>query len=120
VADDLVDAAAFDPPYRRYPPRELLGLIERSLPASPPPPPVTLHGDARLDVLVVAGGRVQGFGPDARAVAGDPYRDLGTLAVDLAARVSPEALGPFFDAYGARPPDILRVDFHTLVDQLLR
>lgn len=120
VVDDLVDADALDPPYRRYSPRELLGLLERSLPASPPPPPVALHGAARLDALLVAGGRVRGFSADARTVAGDPHRDLATLAVDLAARVSPEALGPFFDAYGARPPDIVRVDFHTLVDQLLR
>jgi aminoglycoside phosphotransferase len=120
VAADVVDPSAFDPPYRRYSPTELLDLVERSCPASPLPAPVALHGDARLDALVVTDGEVRGFGVDTRVVAGDPYRDLATLAVDLAARVSPEALGPFFDAYGARPPDILRVDFHTLVDQLLR
>jgi aminoglycoside phosphotransferase len=120
VAAEVVDPAAFDPPYRRYSPAELLELAERTSPSSTAPPPVTLHGDARLDALVVAGGDIRGFEVGPRVVAGDPYRDLSTLALDLAGLVSPEALGPFFDAYGARPPDIVRVDFHTLVDQLLR
>lgn len=120
VAAGVVDPDRFDPPYRRYGSAQLLSIAERSVPASTPPSPVALHGGARLDALMIDGGEVRGFTADTRAVAGDPYRDLATLAVDLAVLVSPEALGPFLDAYGARPPDIVRIDFHTLVDQLLR
>jgi hypothetical protein len=42
------------------------------------------------------------------------------MALDLIDAVSPEAVGPFLDAYGVSQPDLLRLDWHVLVDQLLR
>ena len=40
------------------------------------------------------------------------------LARSLAHAVSPEALGPFFDAYGVELPDVRRIDFYVLLDEL--
>jgi len=51
---------------------------------------------------------------------GDPYRDLATMAVDLAATMAPEALGPFVHAYGLDHADLVRLDWHVVVDQLVR
>ena len=48
----------------------------------------------------------------------DPYRDLATMTRDLAAALGPEALAPFFDAYGEPAPDVVRLEFHALLDEL--
>jgi aminoglycoside 3'-phosphotransferase-1 len=119
VGAGLVERERFDPPYRRYGPAELLELAERSRPGDEGRT-VVVHGDARLSTLVVEAGRIVGWRPSPRTGLGDPYRDLATLAIDLAAQVGPESLGPFFAAYGIDHPDVRRVDFHVLVDQLLR
>jgi len=119
VGDGRVDPARFDPPYRRYAPEELLALAERLRP-EPAAPPVLVHGDARLATVRVDGSGIRGWDPSPRTGAGDPYRDLATVAVDLAEQVGAESLGPFFAAYGIDHPDVRRVDFHVLVDQLLR
>lgn len=119
VRTGLVERDRFDPPYRRYGPTELLELAERSRPGGEGRT-VVVHGDARLSTLVVEGGRIAGWRPSPRTGLGDPYRDLATLAIDLAAQVGAESLGRFFAAYGIDHPDVRRVDFHVLVDQLLR
>jgi aminoglycoside phosphotransferase len=113
-----VDPARFDPPYRRYGPAQILALAERSVPA-PPAVPVVVHGSARLSALRIEDGGLRWADLDGSGV-GDPYRDLATMAVDLAAAVGPEALAPFLDAYGVDHPDVIRLDWHVLADQLLR
>ena len=107
-----------DPPFRRHPPDELFELVRRSVP-SPPASPVVTHGAARLAAVRIEGGELRWADVGACGV-GDPYRDLATMAIDLTALISPEALGPFLDAYGVDQPDVVRLDWHVLVDQLLR
>ena len=117
----LVDPAQFDPPYRRYSPTALLDLVERGRPADLEADALTIiHGDAGFDRAWLEAGRVTGWTSVGRSGIGDPYRDLATMAVDLAHRVTPEALGPFIDAYGLDHPDVVRLDWHVLLDQLLR
>jgi len=130
VDSGSVDSAAFDAPYRRYSPEQLLDLAERGRPDEPAGADlVAVVGSARLDTVLLDGDRITGWivaqggqegSPEMSPVAGDRYRDLATMAVDLAAQVSPEALGPFLDAYGLDHPDVVRLDWHVLVDQLLR
>ncbi len=55
-----------------------------------------------------------------RGGVGDAYRDLATMATSLVDVVGPEALGPFLDAYGIDHADVLRLDWHVMIDQLLR
>jgi len=121
VAAGLVDQARFDPAYRRYRPATLLDLVERGRPPDPDRAAV-VHGSARLDQLWLVGEAhsVAGWSGLSRAGVGDPYRDLATMAVDLAATVAPEALGPFVDAYGLDHADLVRLDWHVVVDQLVR
>jgi len=121
VAAGSVDRARFDPPYQRYDPAALLDLVERGRPADPAPEDLTvIHGGARLDRVWFDDGQVSGWSSLDDGGVGDPYRDLATMAVDLADRVTPEALGPFMDAYGLDRPDVVRLDWHVLLDQLLR
>jgi aminoglycoside phosphotransferase len=111
----------FDPPYRRYSPADLLDLVVRSRPPDLPAEKLVLvHGDARLATVRLLDGRVTGWTSLDRAGVGDPYRDLATMAADLAGRVGPEALGPFVDAYGLDHADVVRLDWHVMADQLLR
>lgn len=117
----LVGSVQFDPPYRRYSPSALLDLVERGRPADLDAADLTIvHGDAGFDRVWLDAGQVTGWTSVGRSGIGDPYRDLATMAVDLAQRVTPEALGPFIYAYGLDHPDVVRLDWHVLLDQLLR
>ena len=85
-------------------------------------PPTRSSCTARptLDDTVVADGRVVGYtGIHLRRAASDRYLDLAVVARQLANRVSPHALGPFFAAYGLDAPDLHRIDFYLLLDELL-
>lgn len=119
VAAGIVEADAFDSAYRRYGPNELLAFVEQT--ELPPSRRVVIHGDARLDNLALdppGPPRWAGLG---RLGAGDPYRDLATLSLDLVAGgAASEVLGTFFEACGIDQPDVRRLDFHILLDQLLR
>jgi aminoglycoside 3'-phosphotransferase-1 len=122
VAAGLVSTEHLDAAYQRYGPVQLLELARASVPATPGPGPVVLHGDARLDHLeldaTTGAGTWSSLG---RLGVGDPYRDLATLTLDLVAGgAGSEVLGQFFEAYGIERPDVVRLDFHILLDQLLR
>jgi aminoglycoside phosphotransferase len=117
----VVTVEQFDPPYRRYAPAQLLELVIRSRPPELGPEHLVLvQGDARLGTVRFVDGHLTGWAGLDRAGRGDPYRDLATMAIDLAGTVGPEALGPFIDAYGLEHPDVLRLDWHVMADQLLR
>ena len=115
----VVDPARFDEPYRRHRPDDLLAIAHQTRPPDPVEP-VVVHGAARLSSLLLVEGRPAAWLDLDRCGVGDPYRDLATLSIDLAAQVSPEILGPFLDLYGLEWPELVRMDFHVLVDQLLR
>lgn len=121
VERGLVMVEQFDPPYRRYAPAQLLDLVIRSRPPDLTSEHLVLvQGDARLATVRFADGQVTGWTSLDRAGVGDPYRDLATMAADLAGTVGPEALGPFIDAYGLEHADVVRLDWHVMADQLLR
>jgi aminoglycoside phosphotransferase len=119
VATGTADPARFDRAYRRTPPTDLLRIVAESRPADPEVA-VLVHGQARLGSIRVDGGRIVGWSDLGSSGRGDPYRDLATMASSLVADVGPESLGPFLDAYGLDHPDVARLDWHVLVDQLLR
>jgi aminoglycoside phosphotransferase len=119
VASGTVDPDRFDRAYTRSTPADLLRIVADSGPADPVAP-VVVHGEARLDVVRVDAGRIVGGDAVERSGLGDPYRDLATMATSLVDVVGPEALGPFLDAYGIEHADVLRLDWHVMIDQLLR
>ena len=119
VGSGAADPTRFDRAYTRSTPADLLRIVTDSVPADPVAP-VVVHAAARLDVVRVDAGRIVGWDAVERAGLGDPYRDLATMATSLVDVVGPEALGPFLDAYGIDHADVLRLDWHVMVDQLLR
>jgi aminoglycoside phosphotransferase len=119
IEHGAVVAQGLDEAYQRHTPERLFEVASRMRPTPPDPEPTLVHGHADLTALRVLEGELA-WADSARLGAGDPYRDLATFAIDLAGRVSPQALGPFFDAYGADEVDLVRLDFHVLLDQLLR
>jgi aminoglycoside phosphotransferase len=112
----LVDPREFEPIHSRYEPER---LYEHLLTMRPPGPedPVIVHGDPSLDNTILVGGRVSGYVDLGRAGVSDRYLDLAIVARELATRVSPHALGPFFTAYGLDAPDVRKVDFFLLLDE---
>jgi aminoglycoside phosphotransferase len=118
VEHGVVDAASLDEAYRRHTPERLLEVARRTRPLSEPEAHL-VHGRADLTTLRLVDGE-PAWTDSARLGAGDRYRDLATFTIDLVARVSPQALGPFVDAYGVHHVDLVRLDFHVLLDQLLR
>lgn len=95
----------------------LLPLLERRA-ARRPVAPVLTHGAARLDTIWLDRGEPSAVLDVAGLALADPYRDLAVMTRDLAAALGPEALAPFFDAYGEPAPDVIRLEFHALLDEL--
>ena len=116
----LVHPDDLAPAYRRLPPERLLHLLGESLAAvgDDESDVVVVHGDLRLDRILVDGGELSGVVGWHRAGVGDRYADLATVAADVAEHISPQALGPFLAAYGLELPSLAKVDAHALLDQL--
>lgn len=112
----LVDRRQFEPIHARYSPEQLYRHLLAMRPEVPEDP-VVVHGDPTLDNTLIAGGRVAGYVDLGRAGVSDRYLDLAIVARELATRVSPHALGPFFTAYGVAGPDVRKVDFYLLLDE---
>jgi kanamycin kinase/aminoglycoside 3'-phosphotransferase-2 len=121
VATGRVDPTHLDAPFRRYTPERLLELVEASRGSAEADPDdlVVVHGDFCLPNVLLDEGAVSGYLDLGRAGVGDRYLDLADVAGSLARNLSPEALGPFFDAYGLDLPDLLRIDFYVLLGELL-
>jgi aminoglycoside 3'-phosphotransferase-1 len=117
VRRGLVDARAFDPLHAKYRPDE---LYEHALAIRPdgPEDPVVAHGNPTLRNTLVADGRVVAYLGLGHSGVQERYHDLAVMARELAHRVSPHVLGPFFSAYGLDLPDLRKLDFHLLLTEL--
>lgn len=119
-----VDPANLDPSRATIDPARIVEQLESLLPMldrrarTRPVAPALTHGAARLDTIWLDRGEPRGFLDVAGIAVTDPYRDLATMTRDLAAALGPEALAPFFDAYGEPAPDVVRLEFHALLDEL--
>jgi aminoglycoside phosphotransferase len=121
VQRGLVDRRDFEPAYARFTPERLVELLEDARPSGPEDL-VVVHGDPSLANLLLGpseGGElaILGYVDVDRAGVADRYLDLAIIARSLASNLSPEALGPFFHAYGIEAPDLLKVDFYVLLDE---
>ncbi|MFN8038930.1 MAG: phosphotransferase [Acidimicrobiales bacterium] len=120
VGAGLVRTDDLAPAYRRLAPERLLHLVGEALAAvgDDESDVVVVHGDLRLDRILVDGGELSAVVGWHRAGVGDRYADLATVAADIATHISPQALGPFLEAYGLELPSLAKVDAHALLDQL--
>lgn len=123
VERGLVDRADFEPAYARFTPERLLELLVDAQPTAAEDL-VVVHGDPTLSNLLLGPGddgrlAVTGYLDLDRAGVADRYLDLAIAARSLATNLTPEALGPFFHAYGIEAPDLLKVDFYVLLDEFM-
>lgn len=117
VAAGRVDPATFEPIHQGTSAAELLGHVEARRPADPEDLVVT-HGDFCLPNVLVANGQVTGIVDVGLLGVGDRYRDLGIGARSVARNIGAAAVGPFIDAYGIAWPDLARIDFFVMLDEL--
>jgi len=120
VAAGLVDTADLEPAYRGSSPAELLDHLHRSRPDEPPEDLVVAHGDPCLPNLLVdpVSAELVSVVDVGRLGVSDRYRDLGIIARSLVSNVGPEVASRFFDAYGVARPDLLRLEYYVLLDEL--
>jgi aminoglycoside phosphotransferase len=123
VERGLVDRADFEPAYARFTPDRLLELLLDARPTAAEDL-VVVHGDPTLSNLLLGPGEdgrlaITGYLDLDRAGVADRYLDLAIVARSLATNLTPEALGPFFHAYGIEAPDLLKVDFYVLLDEFM-
>ncbi len=120
VHEGRVDAAALSPAYRHLSPERLLAVLKSSLGALPDDEGdvVVIHGHPVLAHLIADQGGLSGLVGWHRAGVGDRYADLAVVAASLARHVSPEALGPFFVAYGLELPSLAKIDAYALLAEL--
>ncbi len=118
VASDAIATEELAPAYRRYGPRGLFDLLERSLPPGDLAE-VVGHGDLRLSDVVVEGPEQVGLRRFTRLAVCDPYLDLASAVVELLSVYGPGVLVDFTDGYGVARPNAVKLDFFCLLRELL-
>ncbi|MGY6502171.1 MAG: APH(3') family aminoglycoside O-phosphotransferase [Acidimicrobiales bacterium] len=113
----VVDESDFDPIFHGLSARDLLGHLEQRRPADPDDLVVT-HGDYCLPNLVLDRGRITGYLDVGRLGVGDRYRDVAVAARSVAYNLGAHAVGPFVDAYGIDWPDLARIDYFVMLDEM--
>ena len=116
LEEGRVDLDQLDRAYRRARPETLRAQLLGSVPPEAEQR-VAAHPAARFDSLAFVDGAVES--DLIPTESGDRYRNLGPLVRDLARLIGPEAMDPFFEAYGVTHPDSRRLDFFMLLDALL-
>ncbi|GLY13257.1 aminoglycoside 3'-phosphotransferase [Kineosporia rhizophila] len=110
-----VDADDFDEERQGWTPEQVWQELTALLPLEAGR--VVTHGDLSLDNVLLSNGEVTGLLDVGRLGLADRYQDLGILSnalggfgADLRAR--------FLQRYGETEPDLRRLSFHVLLDEL--
>lgn len=117
VAGGRVDADDFAPLYEGLSAEQLLDAI-RSVPEPPDDDLVVVHGDYCVPNVIVDDGSVTGYVDLGRSGVGDRHRDLSIACRSIAVNFGAHAAGVFLDAYGIDRPDLARIDFFAMLDEL--
>lgn len=123
VAEGLVDPEDLDPRYRGWDGERLLAELGRLLAAGPVEEPVVGHGDLCLPNVLLdeESLAVTGIIDTARLGVADRYGDLAVMARSVTSALNPQFgaghAEAFLRAYGAFPPDPLRMELYRLLDE---
>lgn len=120
AAAGMVDVDGLEPAYRRFSVDQLLERVHETRPAEPAEDLVVTHGDPCLPNLLVdpAVNEVTGVLDVGRLGVSDRYRDLGIALRSIARNLGPEVAWRFLDAYGLPHPDLQRLEYYVLLDEL--
>ncbi len=111
----LVDEGDFGEERRGWSASRIWEAMQALLPFDPEP--VVTHGDFSLDNLLVRDGEVVGCIDVARVGVADRYQDLAIL-FDCLGEFGPMLQRRMFAAHGIAKPDVARLRFHLLLDEL--
>lgn len=118
VEQGLVDETDFEPAYQGLRARDLLALLEARRPAQESR--AFTHGDYCLPNIILNQGKVSGFIDLGRAGVSDPYVDIALAVRSLRHNYGSEQLVELFLlAYGLDAVDKTKMEFYTLLDELL-
>ena len=120
AAGDFADHQ-FAGPYARYGAQRLVEMLRERQPDEPQL--AFGHGRFGLDTVLLDGAasesEVSGITDWASAGMADPYADLALAARSVVTVFGAEALPVFFDAYGLKHPEPLRLDYYSLLAEFL-
>lgn len=111
----MVDCDDFDPERRDCSAEQVWQELQTCRPSAADP--VVTHGDFSLDNILVDRGLVVGCIDVGRLGLADRYQDLAILARDLRDH-EPALELRLFHAYGLTHPEVDRLRFHQLLDEL--
>lgn len=120
VAAGRIDPARFDEPYRSQTPRAMLEMADgyrRILAARPPARSVRVHGDLRLETLLLDEGRVVGW-PEVPTRIGDPWADYASLARSCVAVLGPGSILALFEQLDPADTDPIRLEYWVCIGQI--
>ncbi len=117
VRGDRVDADGFGALYHGLSAAELYETI-RSLAPPPDDDLVVLHGDYCVPNVVLDEGTITGYVDLGRCGVGDRHRDLAIACRSIGLNFGGHAAGVFLDAYGIERPDLSRIDYFVMLDEL--
>lgn len=120
VAAGGVDPATLGSTYRRHTAEQLLDHLLAMRPAEPDEDLVVAHGDPCLPNLLLrpTGDEVSGVVDVGRLGVSDRYRDVAIIVRSLNLAAGPEVAYVLLDAYGIAHPDLLRLEFYVLLDEM--
>ncbi len=120
VATGGVDPATLGSAYSRSTAEDVLAHLLATRPAEPEEDLVVAHGDPCLPNLLLrpAGDDVSGVVDVGRLGISDRYRDVAIIVRSLSLSIGPEVAYLLLDAYGIPYPDLLRLEFYVLLDEM--
>lgn len=120
VAAGEVDPAGFDEAYRSQTALQMLEAADSYrtvLMRRDPIAPVRVHGDLRLDDLLIGDGNIVGW----RRVpvrVGDPFADYAALSRDFVKALGPGSILALFEQLDVADPDPIRLEYWVCIGQL--
>lgn len=111
----LVDTDDFDDERQGWTAEQVWQRLCALLPLTPDP--VVTHGDFSLDNILIRNGAVVGCIDVGQAGVADRYQDLAILWNCLG-EFGADLQQQLFSSYGSPAPDICKLEFHLLLDEL--
>jgi aminoglycoside phosphotransferase len=120
VAAGGVDPTTLGPTYSRHSAEDLLRHLLAMRPPEPNEDLVVAHGDPCLPNFLMrpGGDRVTGVVDLGRIGVSDRYRDVAIIVRSVGQNIGPEVTYVLLDAYGIPHPDLSRLEFYVLLDEM--
>lgn len=118
IRNNLIAPDQFPEPYSRYGTTELWDLWVSGQPPHRDADVVLCIGDASMDNLRMAHGKVVGCASTGEAMIADRHLDLARMQMSVQEHLGNEAVFGFYESYGSEP-GLLALDHYVMANLLL-